>query len=84
MSATEWCYTPIIQSGGKYDLRPSAVSDESPLHDGTIVCSLGVRYKSYCSNISRTFLVNPEKVFSIMYFHRSVTKQIELGQGKKL
>ncbi|KAJ3198628.1 FACT complex subunit spt16 [Entophlyctis luteolus] len=57
----EWCYTPIIQSGGKYDLKPSAQSDKTPLHDGTILCSLGVRYKNYCSNISRTFFINPEK-----------------------
>ncbi|KAI8854433.1 FACT complex subunit-domain-containing protein [Chytridium lagenaria] len=61
IDAVEWCYTPIIQSGGKYDLKPSAESDTNALHDGTIVCSLGLRYKGYCSNLSRTFLVNPEK-----------------------
>ncbi|KAJ3410484.1 FACT complex subunit spt16 [Chytridiales sp. JEL 0842] len=61
LGSADWCYPPIIQSGGKYDLRPSAQSDDSPLHDGTILCSMGVRYKNYCSNISRTFLVNPEK-----------------------
>ncbi|KAG0040989.1 FACT complex subunit spt16 [Podila clonocystis] len=57
----EWCYTPIIQSGGEYDLKTSAVSNEKDLHGGTIICSLGVRYKSYCSNIGRTFLINPKK-----------------------
>ncbi|KAF9359172.1 FACT complex subunit spt16 [Mortierella sp. NVP85] len=57
----EWCYTPIIQSGGDYDLKTSAVSNEKELHAGTIVCSLGVRYKSYCSNIGRTFLIDPNK-----------------------
>jgi len=55
----DWCYTPIIQSGGKYDLRPSAQSNDDPLHGGVIVASLGVRYKSYCSNVSRTFLIDP-------------------------
>uniref|UniRef100_A0A060T472 FACT complex subunit n=1 Tax=Blastobotrys adeninivorans TaxID=409370 RepID=A0A060T472_BLAAD len=55
----EWCYTPIIQSGGKYDLKPSAMSDDSKLTPGVILCSLGLRYKSYCSNVSRTFLVDP-------------------------
>ncbi|KAG0343552.1 FACT complex subunit spt16 [Podila humilis] len=59
--STEWCYTPIIQSGGDYDLKTSAVSNEKDLHGGTILCSLGVRYKSYCSNIGRTFLINPKK-----------------------
>ncbi|KAJ3359746.1 FACT complex subunit spt16 [Kappamyces sp. JEL0680] len=57
----EWCYPPIIQSGGKYDLKPSAQSNESNLHGGTVVCSFGVRYKSYCSNIARTILINPEQ-----------------------
>ncbi|KAJ3276374.1 FACT complex subunit spt16 [Terramyces sp. JEL0728] len=57
----EWCYPPIIQSGGKYDLKPSAQSNDQNLHAGTILCSFGARYKSYCSNIGRTFLINPEK-----------------------
>ncbi|KAF9107211.1 FACT complex subunit spt16 [Mortierella sp. AM989] len=57
----EWCYTPIIQSGGDYDLKTSAVSNGKELHAGTIICSLGVRYKSYCSNIGRTFLIDPNK-----------------------
>lgn len=59
---TEWCYPPIVQSGGRYDLKPSAASDEHNLHAGTIICALGVRYKSYCSNIARTYLINPEPV----------------------
>ncbi|KAL2914305.1 FACT complex subunit spt16 [Polyrhizophydium stewartii] len=60
-SLVDWCYPPIIQSGGKYDLRPSASSNQDLLHEGTIVCSLGVRYRSYCSNVGRTFLMNPTK-----------------------
>lgn len=55
----DMCYPPIIQSGGNYSLKFSVVSDKNYLHFGTIVCSFGARYKSYCSNISRTFLVNP-------------------------
>jgi len=58
----DWCYPPIVQSGGDFDLRPSAVSNNEYLHAGTIICSLGVRYKSYCTNISRTFLIDPKKV----------------------
>ncbi|KAI8089405.1 FACT complex subunit-domain-containing protein [Halteromyces radiatus] len=57
----DWCYTPIIQSGGNYDLRTSAVSDNKPLRSGVILCSLGVRYKYYCSNIGRTYLIDPTK-----------------------
>ncbi len=53
------CYTPIIQSGGTYNLKPNAQSDENPLHPGTIICSLGAKYKYYCSNVARTYLVDP-------------------------
>lgn len=55
----EMCYPPIIQSGGNYGLKFSIMSDRNYLHFGAIVCSLGTRYKSYCSNVSRTLLVNP-------------------------
>ncbi|RKP10675.1 FACT complex subunit spt16 [Thamnocephalis sphaerospora] len=57
----DWCYSPIVQSGGKFDLRSSAVSNKDLLHAGTILCSFGVRYKSYCSNIGRTYLIDPQK-----------------------
>ena len=34
-------------------------SDDNLLHFGAIVCMLGMRYKSYCSNVVRTLLVEP-------------------------
>lgn len=56
----DWCYSPIVQSGGDYDLKPSALSSEkSFVGDGVIISSLGLRYKNYCSNIARTFLIDP-------------------------
>lgn len=55
----EPCYPPIIQSGGKYDLRPSAQSNKDVLQYDVIICSLGARYKGYCSNIGRTFFIDP-------------------------
>ncbi|GEQ72203.1 hypothetical protein JCM33374_g5890 [Metschnikowia sp. JCM 33374] len=56
----DWCYTPIVQSGGEYDLRPSALSTEKRfIGDGAILSSLGLRYKNYCSNIARTFMIDP-------------------------
>lgn len=59
LNQLEWCYSPTVQSGGDYDLRPSAVStDKELVGDGVILISLGLRYKSYCSNIGRTFLFN--------------------------
>lgn len=53
------CYLPIIQSGGNYTLRFGAVSNDEYIHFGSIVSSFGLRYKRYCSNISRTLMIDP-------------------------
>lgn len=58
---TDWVYSPIIQSGGEYDLRVSAYSNESQLKPDIILSSLGIRYKSYSACSARTFLINPSK-----------------------
>ncbi|CAK7900569.1 FACT complex subunit Spt16p [[Candida] anglica] len=64
----DWCYSPIVQSGGKYDLKPSAQSNKNLLvGEGVILASLGLRYKSYCSNIGRTFLIDPTKEMETNY-----------------
>lgn len=61
------CYHPIVQSGGNYDLRVSAQSNSDVLSPDVITVSLGSRYLNYCSNISRTFLVDPPKKVSETY-----------------
>ncbi|XP_016190330.1 FACT complex subunit SPT16-like [Arachis ipaensis] len=64
------CYPPIFQSGGEFDLRPSAVSNDELLHYNSasvIICAVGARYKSYCSNIARTFLIDAEPLQSKAY-----------------
>ncbi len=55
------CYAPVVQSGGEYDLRVGAGVNDENLHFGTIVCTLGARFKSYCTNIARTYFVDPVK-----------------------
>ncbi|XP_065852124.1 FACT complex subunit SPT16-like [Euphorbia lathyris] len=55
------CYPPIFQSGGVFDLKPSAASnDEYLYYDPTsiIICAIGSRYSSYCSNVARTVLID--------------------------
>ena len=66
-SDVQSCYFPIIQSGGDYDIRISAVSSSKKLAPDVIIVSLGARYKLYCSNIARTFLVDPPKKVSETY-----------------
>ncbi|XP_058191635.1 FACT complex subunit SPT16-like isoform X2 [Rhododendron vialii] len=64
------CYPPIFQSGGGFDLKPSASSnDENLYYDSTsvIICAIGSRYNSYCSNVARTFLIDANVVQSKAY-----------------
>jgi nucleosome binding factor SPN SPT16 subunit len=61
------CYFPIIQSGGVYDLRVSAQSTNDNLSNDVMIASIGARYKQYCSNITRTFFVDPPKKVSETY-----------------
>jgi len=61
------CYTPIIQSGGNYDLRVSAQSTGEKLSHDVITVSIGARYRNYCSNIARTFLVDPPQKVTEIY-----------------
>ena len=67
----DYVYGPTVQSGGSYDLKQSATSDGSNLHPGVIVAGLGLRYKSYCSMVARTFLVDPnssqESNYKLLY-----------------
>ncbi|KAI5658442.1 hypothetical protein M9H77_27235 [Catharanthus roseus] len=64
------CYPPIFQSGGKFDLRPNAWSnDDYIFYDSTsvIICAIGARYNSYCSNVARTFLIDANAAQSKAY-----------------
>ena len=86
-SAIDMCYPPIIQSGGNYKLKFSVVSDKENLNFGAIVCSLGVRYKSYCSNIVRTMLVDPSQSLQETYTYLLSLEELiidKLRDGKKL
>lgn len=64
------CYPPIFQSGGAFDLRPSAQSDDHSLYydsPSVIICAIGCRYNSYCSNVSRTYLIDSDAVHTKAY-----------------
>ena len=42
-------------------------SSDEKLHFGVIICSLGVRYRFYCSNIVRTLMVEPTQEQQDLY-----------------
>ncbi|ETI42874.1 hypothetical protein L917_11580 [Phytophthora nicotianae] len=81
----EPCYPPIVQSGGKYDLKPSAQSNKDPMKYDVIICSLGARYKGYCSNVGRTFFIDPtssmEKSYELLReAHEMCVKELQPGK----
>ncbi|KAI8322331.1 FACT complex subunit spt16 [Martensiomyces pterosporus] len=55
----EWSTAPVVQSGGQYNLSPSAASNSAQLHAGTVICTLSMRYFMYNASISRTFMIGP-------------------------
>ena len=61
----EVAYPFIVQSAGStYNLKWTAGSDNEKLRydpQGVIVCQLGVKYKQYCGNVARTYLIDPPK-----------------------
>ncbi|KAI8873416.1 SPT16-domain-containing protein [Ramicandelaber brevisporus] len=74
---SEWCYTPIIQSGQSFELKPSAASTSDKFTPTTVIASLGVRYKSYCSNVARTFFIDPSNTQQKVYeFLCDLQKQV--------
>lgn len=82
------CYFPIVQSGGTYDIRVSAQSTGDTLKYDIITLSLGARYHLYCSNVARTFLVDPPKAVSQNYemlleMHEACVKAMVPGKPLK-
>ncbi|EEF29061.1 FACT complex subunit SPT16 [Ricinus communis] len=64
------CYPPIFQSGGDFDLRPSAASNDELLYydpASVIIVAIGARYNNYCSNVARTFLIDANSMQSKAY-----------------
>ncbi|XP_064197902.1 FACT complex subunit SPT16-like [Anguilla rostrata] len=81
-SMVEMCYPPIIQSGGNYSLKFSVVSDKNHMHFGVITCAMGIRYKSYCSNLVRTLMVDPPQEMQDNYNFLLQVEETLLSQLK--
>jgi nucleosome binding factor SPN SPT16 subunit len=64
-------------------------SDTKLLHYGgsSIVCAFGIRYKSYCSNLVRTLLVNPSEEMKNTYqflleCEETILRELKQGRSK--
>ncbi|RAL05019.1 chromatin-remodeling protein SPT16 [Aspergillus ibericus CBS 121593] len=84
----DWAYGPVIQSGGKYDLKLTAVSDNNNLQPGIIIAGFGIRYRTYSSLIARTYLVDPTKSQEANYafllnIREAIIKEVRDGTTAK-
>ncbi len=88
LDSCDTCYAPVIQSGGKYDIKVSAVSDDDTLSADVILCSLGSRFRGYCSHMSRTFMVDaPSKIeqtySTLLALYQSCLEKVVVGNEYK-
>lgn len=63
-------YPFVVQSGGVYDHNVGAQPTPKNIHYdplGVIICRLGLKYKSYCGSIGRTYLINPTPPMAAAY-----------------
>ncbi|KAL3231394.1 FACT complex subunit SPT16 [Nakaseomyces bracarensis] len=86
----DWTYSPIIQSGSKFDLKVSAHSSNDQLHgNGCILASCGIRYNNYCSNVTRTFLIDPSEemvenyAFTLDLQKHIIDNELKIGRTPK-
>ncbi|EDQ90302.1 uncharacterized protein MONBRDRAFT_24618, partial [Monosiga brevicollis MX1] len=50
---------PIVQSGGRYNIKLNAQSDDKRLRAGVVLINMAYSYNNYCANVARTYLFDP-------------------------
>ena len=60
-------------------------SDKNHMHFGAITCAMGIRYKSYCSNLVRTLMVDPtqemqENYNFLLQVEENLLKELKHGE----
>lgn len=80
----DWSLSPVVMSGGNFDLKLTSEPDDNNLHAGVIISALGLRYQTYASTVARTYLVDPTKAQESMYklllsVHEATIKEMRDG-----
>lgn len=57
------------------------------MHFGAITCAMGIRYKSYCSNLVRTLMVDPPQDMQdnysfLLQVEEELLKELQHGEGR--
>lgn len=89
-SSVEFVYVPQVQSSASgYTLK--LLNEPSPTNisfKGVLMTSVGLKYKGYCANISRTYIVDPttlqEEVYALVVeIHKEVVQRLKEGAVAK-
>lgn len=80
----DWSLSPIVMSGGNFNLKLTSDPDDANLHAGVVLCALGFRYQTYSSTVARTYMVDPNKAQESAYklllnVHEAVIKELRDG-----
>lgn len=68
---------------------PSLRSDKNHMHFGAITCAMGIRYKSYCSNLVRTLMVDPSQEMQdnynfLLQVEEELLKELKHGEFRRM
>ncbi|KAA1084014.1 FACT complex subunit spt16 [Puccinia graminis f. sp. tritici] len=75
---------PVVRSNGKYSFRKSDPHAAERLgNTGVFLTGLGIQYKSYCSYIRRTLMVDPHPTQQDNYSYLLELRGFALGQLKE-
>ena len=68
-SFADLAYSPIVQSGGTYNLKPNAESNDDILKYDCIMLSVGAKYMEYNTNVVRTLFIDASEEEKTAYTH---------------
>lgn len=59
------------------------------MHFGAITCAMGIRYKSYCSNLVRTLMVDPSQEMQdnynfLLQVEEELLKELKHGEFRRI
>ena len=81
----DFSYSPIIQSGNRFILRPNIESNDSDLSYDVILMNMAVKYFELNCNIFRTLLINPTEQIknnyeSMLWLHKKIIDNLKEGK----
>lgn len=80
----DYTYTPVIQSGSEFDLRPDAENNDNHLCQNYIILNMACKYFELNTNIFRSLLINPSdedksNYQALLDIHKNVINALKAG-----